>query len=121
MLGSILYLASCTSDKLPNTTNITCNTTDAITYDNQIASIINASCAYSGCHDGASAAPDDYNSYSGLSSIINDGGFMSRVITLREDPSVGMPPNYAAAGPTDLTTAELQLIQCWIDAGYPEN
>ena len=120
ILSGILFFYSCASDKLPDASEILCVSSVPVTYDNQVATIINVSCAYAGCHDGVSGAPGDYNSYSGLADIITDGSFVSRTFTFREDPSVGMPPNNAS-GPIDLSQAELELLQCWVDAGFPEN
>jgi hypothetical protein len=32
-----------------------------------------------------------------------------------------MPPDYAPEGrPRDLTQEQLDLIECWLDSGYPE-
>lgn len=118
-LTTIMVLASCTNDKLEDNP-IACSINNPATYDVEIVTIINNNCAYSGCHVTGGGAPGDYGSYSGLTTAINSGNFKSRVITQREDPNLGMPPNYAT-GPMDLSPSELELIQCWIDAGYPEN
>lgn len=88
------------------------------TYEVEIRPIIEASCAYSGCHLGG--APGLYNSYEGLLANLNDGTFRQRVISQKDDPNVGMPPNYAPSDrPQDLTAEELNLIECWLDAGFP--
>ncbi|MGB1217552.1 MAG: hypothetical protein ACPG5P_06735 [Saprospiraceae bacterium] len=113
LLGGGICLLGCTSDIL-DPIDIPCETSIPITYTNSTKSIIDASCAYAGCHAG------QYDSFAGIQSIIDNGKFKERVITMRDDVSMGMPPNYATAGPKDLTEAELEIIQCWIDGGYQE-
>lgn len=113
--------ASCSTDKLAPVTVLEpefCDTIPA-TYALNVRDIIDNSCAYSGCHlDGA---PGNYSTYEGLQGVIASGDFVSRVITQREDPDMGMPPSYAPSGrQTDLTPEELNIIQCWIENGFPE-
>ncbi len=120
LLGVTLVFTACSSDELPPPYVPTFCETQMVTYDNQIAPIIASSCGYVGCHDGSNA-PGNYDSYAGLQGIINDGKFKSRVIDVREDPEMGMPPDYATDGPMDLTDEQIELIQCWINDGYPEN
>ena len=50
-----------------------------------------------------------------------DGRVRDRVISLSEDPEIGMPPDYAEDGPIDLSPEDFMLINCWIQQGYPEN
>ncbi len=114
--------SSCNSDKLDPVLPADCDV--LVTYDNQVKSIIDRSCAYSGCHDGNGGGnpPGNFQSYSGLESFLNDQEFKKFVIDLKDDEVVGMPPSYAPAGnPQDLTDEELELIQCWISSAYPEN
>ena len=64
----------------------------------------------------------DFTGYEGIEPFTDSGAFMSRVITQREDPNSGMPPNYAPADrPQDLTAEELELVECWIQDGFLEN
>lgn len=112
----LALLSSCANDKLDPSMDISCDTTDAVTYNNQIKPIIDASCANTGCHDGVSGAPDNYDSYVGMQGAINDGLILNRVITSLNTADA-MPPGYAPA----LSIEELRLIQCWIDGGYLEN
>lgn len=115
---TILTLAACTTDALPEPTERPCDDVVA-TYVDDIEPIIQQSCAYSGCHLGT--APGIYTSYAGLLPQLESGMFRERVITIQADPNVGMPPNYAPADrPRDLTATELELIECWLDAGFPE-
>jgi hypothetical protein len=116
--SSILLWTACTSDSLPEPTAADCIGITP-TYGNEIMPIIEASCAYSGCH--LDASPGRFDSYAGLLPYLEDNSFRQRVISERADANRGMPPDYAPAGrPRDLTEEELQLIECWLDAGFPE-
>jgi uncharacterized membrane protein len=124
--GVALWLSSsCTTDKLSEPQPIVevgfCDTIPA-TYDGLVKEIIDLNCAYSGCHLASPVAPGNYTTYEGLQNIINSGEFELRVITERADEEHGMPPYYVPNGkPEDLTEMELDIIRCWIDAGYPES
>ncbi len=110
-------MGSCTNDALPEPSEVPC-IEEGLTYEEDVRPIIEETCAYSGCHLGG--APGVYNSYDGLLQDLEDGSFRDRVITQREDPNVGMPPDYAPADrPVDLTEEELTIISCWLEAGYP--
>ena len=113
----LLCMGSCTNDALPEPSEVPC-IEEGLTYEEDVRPIIEETCAYSGCHLGG--APGVYNSYDGLLQDLEDGSFRDRVITQREDPNVGMPPDYAPADrPVDLTEEELTIISCWLEAGYP--
>ncbi len=120
LLGGFFLLLSygCTADKLPEPAASLCNGL-VPDYEQDILPIIESSCAYSGCHLGG--APGIYNSYANLLPDLESGRFRNRVIELRSDPNLGMPPNYAPIGrPRMLTEDELFLVSCWLEAGYPE-
>jgi hypothetical protein len=89
---------------------------DSVTYTNDIKPIINATCAISGCHDGAvgSSSPGDYRTFADIKRVTDNGKFKNRVLDLKD-----MPPSYTT-GPKKLTDAQLDLIQCWADKGYKE-
>ncbi|MCB9051999.1 MAG: hypothetical protein H6556_21385 [Lewinellaceae bacterium] len=115
-----VFFPSCVSDELPEPT-LPESCMDSIpTYAGSIKSIIDNSCAYSGCHlDGS--APGVYTSYEGLVNVVESGRFKEKVVDLREDPNLGMPPDFAPQGrPKDLTQFEFELIQCWLENNYPE-
>lgn len=113
----LLCLGGCTNDALPEPTEVICGDV-GLTYEQDVRPIIETSCAYSGCHLGD--APGIYNNYDGLLRDLEDGSFRDRVVTQREDPNVGMPPNYAPVDrPEDLTEEELTVITCWLEDGYP--
>jgi len=94
----------------------------AATYESSIRTIIDNSCAYSGCHDGQSGV-GNYTFYDGMVGEINEGDFFTRVVTDRDVPSSTMPPPYAVeeGGEPRLTEEEFELMLCWIENGYPEN
>ncbi len=73
------------------------------TYNSNIKTIINITCTNSSCHP-------NYSTYAGIKSILNNGNFKNEVITKKSMPKGN-----------SLTSDDLNKIQCWIDAGYPEN
>jgi len=112
-------IGSCTTDSLPEPTPTPCDNVMP-TYTTDIRPIIEESCAYSGCHLGG--APGVYDSYGGLLADLESGLFRQRVLLRKDDPNIGMPPNYSPEDrPQDLTVEELVLIECWLEAGYPES
>ncbi|MEM1216417.1 MAG: hypothetical protein AAGJ82_12070 [Bacteroidota bacterium] len=117
-VAMLLFAASCTNDQLPEPMLADCGE-GVPTYEVEVRPIIEATCAYSGCHLGS--APGIYDSYEGLLPSLEDNSFRERVISQRANPTVGMPPNYAPEGRAeDLTEEELNIIECWLEAGYPE-
>ncbi|PSR11574.1 MAG: hypothetical protein DA408_04755 [Bacteroidetes bacterium] len=117
-LGGLFVVVSCTSDQLPAPVTANC-ATESPTYTIEIAPIIDESCAYSGCH--LDSSPGRFNSYSGLLPYLQSNSFRQRVIISRTNAIIGMPPDNAPAGrPKDLTEEQLNLVECWLDAGFPE-
>ena len=100
----IASLYSCKDKKLePNCQG------DKPTYDNGIATIINAKCTNSLCH-GVGSSQAEFTTYAGMSLALSNGNFKKKVL---EDQT--MPRN------DFLTQTQIDLIQCWVDNGYPEN
>jgi len=95
----------------------------SITYESSIRSIIDNSCAYSGCHDGQTSGVGDYNFFPEIQDDITSGSFFTRVVEIRDDEQNGMPPARAVdyGGSPRLNDVEFQLMLCWIENGYPEN
>jgi len=118
----IIALLRCTSDKTPLIdVSAQCNDVDA-NYDLNIKPIIDNSCALGGCHVNGGDGPGVYVNYSNLVPFFEDGSFERTVIDQKDDPNIGMPPDYSTNGaPKDLTEAQLELVKCWINKGYPEN
>ncbi len=119
-ISALFFWSACTNDELPEPSGpANCNQVNP-TYDGSIRPIIDNSCAYSSCH--LDVGPGIYTSYAGLLPALESGQFEERVITLRSNPVLGMPPDNAPEGrPMYLKQEELELIQCWLAAGYPEN
>lgn len=92
------------------------------TYSKDIKPIIDVSCAYSGCHSGATAGAyvpagsKDYTNYDSLASNLNNGNFEKRVLILKDMPNSKFVKD---PHPKQLTDAQLELITCWKDKNYP--
>lgn len=117
LILSIVGIHACTYDNLDEPEF--CDTISA-TYDLNVKAIIDSSCAYAGCHLN-NPAIGDFTSYSGILSRLENGLIEARVIIQKDDPAIGMPPDYATNGPKDLTQEQLDIISCWLEAGHPEN
>lgn len=103
--------SSCTNDKLQDPSTISnpfCDTLQ-ITYDLQIKPIIDASCAFVGCHV-QGFAYGDYSSFDGLVPYLNDTKFKKEVIT-----TMSMPDGFS------LSATDFELVECWVNKNYPEN
>ncbi len=118
----LLTETACTTDQLEEMPPLAFCDTLAVSYDLQVKAIIDTNCAFSGCHVSGTAAPGNYTSYSRMAPFLTDREFRRFVIDLRNDPDLGMPPNWVTnPGPQDLTDEEFDIISCWVQAGYPEN
>lgn len=115
---TLLLLGACATDQLPEPQMADCAMVNP-TYNADVKQIIDESCAYSGCH--LDSSPGRFDSYSGLLPYLEDNTFRQRVLIERGDPTTGMPPNYSPSSrPQDLTEEQLMIIECWLDAGFPE-
>ena len=110
----ILVFVACTKDIGPNPDLIKINSCDTVSFDKHIKPIITAKCVT--CHfpGNPSGAPGDFNNYTELKAKADAGLIKARVFD--HVPSI-MPQ---AAAP-QLTSGELDLIKCWLDAGAPNN
>lgn len=110
---STFVLAACGGDDDPEPMGVDCSTLNA-SYNGDIALIISTSCVNPACHGGNNPnIPEyaqDFSNFSGLEGITANGQFEARVLDQKN-----MPPQ------TSLTQAQLDLLQCWADAGFPEN
>ncbi|MCF8237909.1 MAG: hypothetical protein K9I85_07110 [Saprospiraceae bacterium] len=87
-----------------------------LSYQIDILPLIQETCNYSGCHDGA------YNDYEGIEPKLQSGKLVDRVFHRMNDPVLRMPPSktvYPNVIREHLTQEELDLLQCWINQGYP--
>jgi hypothetical protein len=110
-LAILISTFSCTRDSIEP---IFEECVDEITYTSNVRSIINSSCAYSGCHSGT--APGDFTSYAGMVPFLENGKF--RKMTILEQ---SMPPADATEGPSFLTDEQINILFCWAEGGYLEN
>ena len=113
---------SCTSDQLSEMPPLEFCDTLQVSYNLQVKDIIDTNCAFSGCHVAGSSAPGNYATYASMTPFLTDLEFKRFVIELRNDPDLGMPPDWPTnPGPNDLTDEEFDIISCWVESGYPEN
>jgi len=120
-------VVSCASDTVAPATgcdNIVVNYDSSDPNVTRVKDIIDQTCAYSGCHDGSGGiGPGNYNSYAGLLRDLESGSFSARVITQRDNPSLGMPPDksvYPQSQQDSLSAVQLEIITCWLQEGFPE-
>lgn len=117
-LTVFILFTACTNDSLGEPQMGDCDNLE-VTYVSLIKPIIDESCAYSTCH--LDTAPGTFTSYSGLLPALENGEFRNRVINLKDDPTLGMPPSFSPSDrPSSLTEEQLNLIRCWLDNNFPE-
>ena len=80
-------------------------------YGTDIAPIINAKCALSGCHVSGSSF-GDFTVYEELKQRADNGRIKKNVFELKT-----MPPSTQ----TQLTDTEKEKLQCWLDNGAPQD
>jgi len=91
----------------PGTTDTTANTTPpAVTYDNTVKTIVDASCANSSCHVPGGQFPD-LSSYSGVNA--QKARVKARAVDLETMP------------PTTMSSSDRKVLKDWIDSGAKEN
>ena len=86
----------------------------SVTYETGVEELMERTCAYSGCHvSGFSSG--DYTTYENIIPFLD--AIEGRTLRAQD-----MPPSYAPDGKAkSLTADEIQLLDCWIAAGAPEN
>lgn len=120
-ISLMLLPTACTTDKLPEPEPPELCDTLKVSYNLQIKDIIDTNCAIPGCHRQGTQAPGNYTSFSSLEPFLTEREFKRFVVDFRNDPDIGMPPNWPTnPGPKDLTQEEFDIVSCWIEAGYPE-
>ena len=95
---------------------VSCNKTEAPvcdgsspTYDANIKSIIDNNCT--SCHD-AGSGDGDYTTYAAFASHRSNGKFESSVLINQDMPE---------SSNNALSQADLSIIKCWVQNGFPEN
>lgn len=126
LLFTVLFFVACKDDDdddmMDDDMVEACDSYTA-TYNGDVKAIINNSCAYSGCHSGADGndfIPEgsrDYTSFAGIQANLNAGSFSARALEAQNMPPADFVPE---GSPTELTATELEILNCWKDAGYPE-
>ena len=120
VIALIIWTLGCTADVVEPAEG--CDLVEA-SYDTNVKDIIDQTCAYSGCHDGAGGiGPGNYGSYDRLLRDLESGSFASRVITQKNNPSLGMPPDrsvYPQSQQDSLSAIQLEIITCWLQNGFP--
>jgi hypothetical protein len=105
----LLSFSSCTTDSIA----YDC-TAIAPTYTDNVKSIMDANCAYSGCHDASTKAKGiDLSTYATVLSESSSARFMGSMH--HEGDYDAMPE-----GASQLNTSDLQKIYCWIQSGAPQ-
>ena len=116
-----LTTVSCEYSKLPEPAPPDFCETVEVSYNIQVKSIIDKTCAIAGCHLAGTKAPGDFSTYQSMGPYLKDSEFKFYVVDLKDDPDLGMPPNWDTnPGPKDLTPEEFEIIECWINNGYAE-
>ena len=108
-------VASCGEEEAPNTPPA--GACDDLNYTySDVKSIIDASCI--GCHavgeDAESAG--DFTTYQGLQEALSADSetFKKQINWEMSNPDYNMPPA------EQMPTADIQKLECWISAGFPE-
>lgn len=84
------------------------------TYTSDVAPILNASCALSGCHNAASQAEGiNLSTYAGARSASNNDNFLGSIQHISGYKP--MPENGAK-----LSDVNIKTISCWVQNGSPE-
>ena len=106
---SLVALLGCTSDNFEEFYNINDECSELGTsFQNDIQPIISTNCAISGCHVTGTGLPP-WQTYNQISARAED-------IAIRI--TIDMPPSVSGKS---LTATEIAQIQCWAEAGTPNN
>lgn len=109
---SIIYIAC--GDSEPDPMTETCETTD-LSYTNDIAAIINGSCATSGCHEMDSSTTFEMHDYATSKAAVDFGRIVGAIN--HEEGFVPMP---FPSGADKIEQCNIDKITAWINDGAPE-
>ena len=101
-LTTSLCTTSCNKNNAGCNASVDCG---SVTFSGTIQPLAASTCALSGCHGGS------FDSYANLSGLANNGSLMQQVVT-----SENMP-----AGNVSMSCEERAQVECWINAGAPNN
>lgn len=121
MVGAIA-IAACTNESkeniIPDTSGNDCDTA-GITYTGYVKSVMDASCATSGCHDASSKADGvDLSSYAGTkntATTLKSGSSLLLGVINHQSGFTAMPQ-----GAAKLSDCTINKITAWVNAGEPE-
>ena len=105
--GFIATMSCNKDDDDGGSTGLDCNT---VKYSTSILPILESSCNISPCHD-ANSPNGDFTDYAGLETLAKDGTMKQLVLVDKTMPKSG----------DALTMTQLEKIECWINAGAPDN
>jgi uncharacterized membrane protein len=109
----LFFTFACANNKMPEPKPFTADCTPgSVTFSGQVSAIIQQDCALSGCH-GSGSPYGDFNKYADLKAKVDNGSFRNSVL---EQHTPVMPP----PGSTELTEAERQTLECWVNDGAPQ-
>ena len=112
ILAILLFsVAACKKNATTPTSSLDCSNIPT-SFTNDVVPIVNNACV--SCHN-SGYAYGDFTSYLGIKAKIDNGSFKLRTIDQKS-----MPPSNLS-GPTSLTSTELNILSCWIEAGSPNN
>jgi uncharacterized membrane protein len=103
----LFQLSACRTDQLPEAVEPEFCDTIGATYNEEVKAIIDAKCASSGCHDGTQ--PPRLDTYFDVNNQTDR-------IDVRALTQQTMPP----ASRPQLTNEELDILNCWKNASYPQ-
>ena len=78
-------------------------------YQGDVKPIINSTCTFSGCHDGASGV-GNFKTYLGMKRNLDNGTFRTEVLETRTMPQGSM-----------LDENQYEILRCWAENNYAEN
>jgi len=106
-----ITIFSCTDDKKVELQLPPCAGVNS-SYSQSIAPIIRSHCAISGCHNSDSTLIGNFNHYDDLKIRVDNGKFQYKVFDAKLMPPFSQPP---------LTAEEYNKLNCWFQAGAPQN
>jgi len=124
-MAALLIISSCKKDDDPPLTEEECADVNS-TFATQVQPIFAASCALSGCHDQSSAeAGLRFNTHSNIKQAIeiNQQQFLAS-INFQGNAAGWMPRSNAtqpAQSSDKLPDTQIEIIECWITRGMPND
>ncbi len=113
-LCCLLILFSCSDDEVPTDGGALDCSGQAPTYSANIKSIVDGSCATSGCHNSSTQANGiDLSTYDLVKSESGKNNFLG---SIRHESGFDRMPQ----GKSKLPDSTIDMIACWIENGAPE-